>query len=168
MSASGETQAGVPAGRRESRTAGYSMIEILIVLAIMAVIATLVGPALFNQLDKSKITTAQTQIRTLEAAVATMRLEIGRFPTEEEGLLLLVEPPADEQTRASWRGPYLDGDLPPDPWGNAYRYTIPEARFDGYSVKPVIYSFGQDNSPGGSGLDADIGRVGDLEGAAGS
>lgn len=162
MSSLGETQAMAASGRRASRSAGYSMIEILIVLAIMAVIATLVGPALFNQLDKSKITTAQTQIRTLEAAVATMRLEIGRFPTEEEGLTLLVEPPQDEQTRASWRGPYLDGSLPPDPWGNPYRYSIPEARFDGYSVKPVIYSYGQDNSPGGSGLDADIGRVSEL------
>ena len=155
--------------RRRARKdeAGYSMIEILIVLAIMAVIATLVGPALFNQLDKSKVTTAQTQIRTLEAAVATMRLEIGRFPTEEEGLRLLVEPPQDEQSRSSWRGPYLDGSLPVDPWGNPYRYALPEARFDGYSVKPVIYSYGQDNSPGGAGLDADIGRVEDLGDRAG-
>lgn len=144
------------------REAGYSMIEILIVLAIMAVIATLVGPALFNQLDRSKVTTAQTQIRTLEAALATMRLEIGRFPTEEEGLALLVSPPSDEQTRASWRGPYLDGQVPMDPWGNPYRYTIPEARFDGYSVRPVVYTYGQDNKPGGSGLDSDLGRVEEL------
>jgi len=79
--------------------AGYSMMEILIVLAIMAVIATLVGPSLFNQLDKSKVTTARTQIRTLEAALATLRLEIGRFPTEAEGLSLLVKPPEDEATR---------------------------------------------------------------------
>lgn len=149
--------------RRDDREAGYSMMEILIVLAIMAVIATLVGPSLFNQLDKSKVTTARTQIRTLEAALATMRLEIGRFPTESEGLSLLVEPPEDEATRGLWHGPYLDDNVPPDPWGRPYQYAIPEARFEGYSVKPVVYTLGQDNRPGGTGLDADIGRVEDLD-----
>jgi type II secretion system protein G len=87
--------------RRDDREAGYSMMEILIVLAIMAVIATLVGPSLFNQLDKSKVTTARTQIRTLEAALATMRLEIGRFPTESEGLLLLSSRPKTRRPAGS-------------------------------------------------------------------
>jgi len=148
--------------------AGYSMMEILIVLAIMAVIATLVGPSLFNQLDKSKVTTARTQIRTLEAALATMRLEIGRFPTETEGLSLLVTPPEDEATRASWRGPYLDDDVPADPWGRPYHYALPQARFEGYSVKPVVFTYGQDDRPGGTGMDADIGRVDELDQPASS
>ena len=139
--------------------AGYSMMEILIVLAIMAVIATLVGPSLFNQLDKSKVTTARTQIRTLEAALATLRLEIGRFPTEAEGLSLLVKPPEDEATRPLWLGPYLDDDLPLDPWGRPYHYALPKARFEGYSVKPVVFTYGQDDRPGGSGMDADIGQL---------
>ncbi len=144
------------------KTAGYSMMEILIVLAIMAVIASLVGPSLFNQLDKSKITAAKTQIRTLESSLTTLRLEIGRFPTEAEGLSLLVVPPSDPETRAVWRGPYLDDEIPLDPWGNPYRYVMPESTFEGMSAKPVIYSLGQDNRPGGEGMDADIGRVKDI------
>ena len=146
--------------------AGYSMMEILIVLAIMAVIATLVGPSLFNQLDKSKVTTARTQIRTLEAALATMRLEIGRFPTESEGLSLLVQPPEDEATRPLWQGPYLDDDLPPDPWGRPYHYALPKARFEGYSVKPVVFTYGQDDRPGGTGMDADIGQLDQVDQAS--
>lgn len=147
---------------RRSRAGGFSMMEILIVLAIMAVIASLVGPALFNQLDKSKLTAARTQIRTLESALATLRLEIGRFPTEAEGLALLVTPPVDPATREVWRGPYLDDAVPMDPWGNPYRYAVPQAAVAGMSVKPVVYSLGQDNQPGGSGMDADVGRIADL------
>lgn len=144
------------------RTAGFSMMEILIVLAIMAVIASLVGPALFSQLDRSKQTAARTQVRTLESALATLRLEIGRFPTEAEGLSLLVSPPADEQTRALWQGPYLDDAVPADPWGNPYRYALVAAPVEGMGARPVVYSYGRDNQPGGSGLDADIGRVEEL------
>lgn len=144
------------------RDGGYSMMEILIVLAIMAVIASLVGPSLFNQLDKSKITAAKTQIKTLESSLTTLRLEIGRFPTEAEGLSMLVAPPSDPATRDVWRGPYLDDEIPLDPWGNAYRYAIPPSTFEGMSVKPVIYSLGQDNKPGGEGMDADIGRVNEI------
>lgn len=147
---------------RQSRVSGYSMMEILIVLAIMAVIASLVGPALFNQLDKSKITAARTQIRTLESALATLRLEVGRFPTEAEGLSLLVAPPADPAVRENWRGPYLDDEMPLDPWGNPYRYSVPPPIADGIPPKPVVYSLGQDNRPGGTGMNADIGRVHEL------
>ena len=138
------------------------MMEILIVLAIMAVIAALVGPRLFNQLDNSKVTAARTQIRTLESALSTMRLEIGRYPTENEGLALLVNRPADEQTRSAWRGPYLDNDLPNDPWGQPYRYAVPESDFSGYDAKPIVYSLGQDGRPGGEGPNSDIGRVDQL------
>lgn len=148
--------------RRQRMQAGFSMMELLIVLAIMAVLAALVGPRLFNQLDNSKITAAKTQIRTIESALSTMRLEIGRYPTEQEGLTLLVERPADEQTRAVWRGPYLDDDVPNDPWGRPYLYAVPESDFEGYSARPVIYSLGQDNRPGGQGPDADLGRVDEL------
>lgn len=152
----------IPRNNRKKRQAGYSMMEILIVLAIMATIAALVGPRLFNQLDNSKVTAAKTQIRTIESALSTMRLEIGRYPTEAEGLALLVERPSDEQTRSAWRGPYLDNDVPDDPWGRPYNYTLPENSFGGYDAKPVVFSLGQDNEPGGEGPNADIGRVGEL------
>jgi len=135
------------------------MLEILIVLAIMAVIASLVGPRLFTQFDNSKITAARTQIRTFEAALGTMRLDIGRYPSAQEGLDLLVNRPADEAQRASWRGPYLDAGIPADPWGFAYQYGDAAGELEGYDAKPVVYSLGQDNKPGGSGPSADIGDV---------
>jgi general secretion pathway protein G len=138
---------------------GYSMLEILIVLAIMAVIASLVGPRLFAQFDNSKITAARTQVRTLEAALGTMRLDVGRYPTDQEGLALLVDRPSEESLRASWRGPYLDDALPVDPWGKPYRYGQAVDDIEGYESKPVIYSLGRDDAPGGQGPDADIGQV---------
>ncbi|MCA8903691.1 MAG: type II secretion system major pseudopilin GspG [Hyphomonas sp.] len=143
------------------------MMEILIVLAIMAVLATLVGPTLFNQLDKSKVTAARTQIRTLESALSTFRLDVGRFPTEEEGLAVLVQPPQDEETRQLWSGPYLDGDVPADPWGRTYHYALAAVPFDGAVSKPVVFSYGADGKPGGKGLDADLGRIDQLKSTTG-
>lgn len=147
------------AGAAERREDGYSLLEILIVLAIMGVIATLVGPRLFNQFDRSKVTVAEAQIRALESALDTMRLDIGRYPTEEEGLSMLVQPPSDPRLRQLWLGgPYMDGELPLDPWGQPYRYAVANADRMGFENRPLVYSFGRDNKRGGSGLDADIGR----------
>lgn len=136
--------------------AGYSLLEILVVLAIMAVLATLVAPRLFNQVDRSKITTAKAQARSLKTSLDAMRLDIGRYPTAEEGLSLLIAPPADVAVRASWFGPYVDGDLPADPWGNPYRYFPPQTDESGLTQGPRIVSFGADNAEGGTGLDQDI------------
>ena len=138
------------------RQAGYSLLEILVVLAIMAVLATLVAPRLFNQVDRSKITTAKAQARSLKTSLDAMRLDMGRYPTAEEGLSLLVAPPADTAARALWFGPYVDGDLPRDPWGNAYRYFPPQTDEAGLAQGPRIVSYGADNSEGGDGLDQDI------------
>jgi general secretion pathway protein G len=137
--------------RRAGAKAGYSLLEILVVLAIIALIATLVGPRLLSQLDRSKITTAKAQIRSLETSLETMRLDIGRFPTDSEGLRLLVEKPADTAA-PGWLGPYLDGRLPPDPWGAAYVYKSPPEGAD----KPIILSLGADGKEGGEGLNADV------------
>ena len=131
---------------------GFSLLEILVVLAIIAVLATLVGPRLFNQLDRSKVTTAKTQVRMLRSALDTMRVELGRYPTEEEGLTLLVNPPADPAAQSNWFGPYIDGSLPADPWGFPYRYRAPRTTRD----IAEVYSLGADNAEGGEGLDADI------------
>lgn len=129
---------------------GYSLMEVLIAVAIIAVLATLVGPQLLGQLDRSKVTAATTQIRMIETALDTMRLDIGRYPTEEEGLGLLQTP--SEAVSAMWTGPYLDGGLPQDPWGRPYQYRV-----GGGSDRGQVFSYGADGQEGGSGLDADIG-----------
>lgn len=136
--------------------AGYSLLEILVVLAIMAVLATLVAPRLFNQVDRSKVTTAKAQARSLKTSLDAMRLDMGRYPTAEEGLSLLIAPPAETAARALWYGPYVDGELPRDPWGNAYHYFPPQADETGLTQGPRIVSYGADNAEGGEGLDQDI------------
>ncbi|MEM8770374.1 MAG: type II secretion system major pseudopilin GspG [Pseudomonadota bacterium] len=138
------------------RQAGYSLLEILVVLAIMAVLATLVAPRLFNQVDRSKVTTAKAQARSLKTSLDAMRLDMGRYPTSAEGLSLLTAPPDDTAVRASWFGPYVDGDLPVDPWGNPYRYFPPQTDENGLSTGPRIVSYGADNAEGGDGLNQDI------------
>ena len=129
---------------------GYSLMEVLIAVAIIAVLATLVGPRLLGQLDRSKVTAAQTQIRMIETSLDTMRLDIGRYPTEEEGLALLQAP--SETVSGMWAGPYLDGGLPDDPWGRPYQYRVGSG-----SDRGQVFSYGADGQEGGSGLDADIG-----------
>jgi general secretion pathway protein G len=130
--------------------AGYSLLEILIVLTIIALIAALVGPRLFAQLDRSKVTTARVQVRALETALATMRLDLGRDPTQAEGLDLLVK--ADRNAVAGWSGPYLSGGLPLDPWGHPYVYQAPS---DDQQAATVT-SLGSDGKVGGTGNAGDI------------
>lgn len=138
--------------------AGFSMLEILVVLAIMAVIASLVGPQLFGQLDKSKARAAELQIQSLESSLGMMHMDIGRYPTEEEGLNLLEEWPGSDRP-ASWTGDYMTGNLPLDPWGRPYLYGMGRAKVEGYSAAPVVYSLGRDGQPGGQGLDSDLGDI---------
>jgi general secretion pathway protein G len=130
--------------------AGYSLLEILIVLTIIALIAALVGPRLFAQLDRSKVTTARVQVRALETALATMRLDLGRDPTQAEGLDLLVK--ADRNAVAGWSGPYLSGGLPLDPWGHPYVYQAPSDD----QQPAAVTSLGSDGKVGGTGNAADI------------
>lgn len=138
--------------------AGYSLLEILVVLAIIALIAAVVGPRLFAQLDRSKTRTALLQIRSLEAALETMRLDIGRLPTEQEGLALLIQ--ADPQSVTGWYGPYLDRSLPSDPWGRPYIYRAPAADATGAPGAPEaraeVLSYGADGAEGGQGVNADV------------
>ncbi|MBV8467546.1 MAG: type II secretion system major pseudopilin GspG [Burkholderiales bacterium] len=126
----------------------------LVVLVIIGLLAGLIGPRLIGHADEAKVQTAKTQVRMLKGALETMHLDLGRFPTKEEGLALLVTPPTDEKIKNKWRGPYLDDPaVPNDPWGNAYQYGTP-----GPNGQPfVLYSFGADGKPGGEGFDADIG-----------
>jgi len=146
-------------GRHQPRAAlavaGFTLLEMLVVLVIIGLLAGLVGPRLFSKVDQSKVTAASTQAKMLRGAVESMRLDIGRYPLPEEGLALLARAPADAALAARWRGPYLDGALPDDPWGRPYQYAVPGA--DGQPF--ALYSLGADGKRGGQGDDADVGTL---------
>ena len=135
--------------RRGSGKAGYSLMEILIVLAIMGLLVALVGPQLANMFGGAQGKTATAQVRTLKEALETMNLDIGRYPAQEEGLGLLVQAPGDGV--ANWNGPYLNKGLPEDPWKRPYIYTAPA---DGGT--PTVSTLGKDGKPGGTGANEDI------------
>ena len=135
--------------RRRRRGRGYTLIELLVVLAILAAISVIAVPALMNQLSKSKVRTAEIQIDRLGAILDSYLLDVGRYPTQEEGLESLVSAPPGVDR---WAGPYLQnsGALT-DPWGAAYIYRSP-----GQHGKYDLYSLGADGAEGGEGADADI------------
>ena len=135
---------------RQDSEAGYSLMEILIVVAIIGLLLALVSPRLMSQFDRSKVVAAQAQVRELKATLDIFRLDVGRYPTEAEGLSVLVAPPGGELERDLWQGPYVN-DLPSDPWGNAYVYLPPSD--DG---RARVMSYGADGEEGGEGQDADI------------
>ena len=136
-----------------TRVRGFTLLEMIVVLVIIGLIMGLIGPRLFGQADKAKVQTADTQVRMLKGALETMRLDIGRFPNEQEGLRLLTERPTDERLSTRWTGPYLDEAVPPDPWGNPYQYS--PAGSASYAI--TLYSTGADGKPGGTEYDADVG-----------
>ncbi|MEM9496248.1 MAG: type II secretion system major pseudopilin GspG [Pseudomonadota bacterium] len=133
------------------KQAGFSLLELLIVLTIMAMMTAIVGPRLINQLDKGKITVASSQLTNLRAALKQMRIDLGRYPTEQEGLALLVTRPTQTDGGA-WFGPYLDGDVPADPWGREFVYVAPTDP----SGEPRIGTLGADGKVGGSGASEDV------------
>jgi general secretion pathway protein G len=137
-----------------SKSQGFTILEITVVLALIAVIMGIVGPRVMEQLDGSKPKTATIQIKMLRGAVDTMRLDIGRYPSTQEGLALLTTKPSDAMLAAKWRGPYLDGDkVPSDPWDKAYQYALGGSNNQAFA----LYSFGRDGKLGGEGDDAEIG-----------
>lgn len=128
---------------------GFTLIELLVVLMILGLLAGLVGPRIMKYLGGAKTDTAQLQIEEFGAGLDLYHLEVGRYPTTEEGLLALAEQPADA---SNWHGPYLKKkNIPPDPWGNSYQYRSPGEMSD-YD----LFSRGRDNADGGSGEDMDI------------
>ena len=128
---------------------GFTLLELLVVIVIIGLLAAYVGPKYFAQLGKSEVTVAKAQIEAFEKSLDTYRLDVGRYPSTEEGLgALLVAPPA---AGTRWNGPYLKKAVPLDPWGHAYQYRAP-----GSKGEYDIVSMGKDGQPGGSGENADI------------
>ncbi len=143
----------LPAAKSGRR--GFTLIEMLVVLVLVGLLAGLVGPRLFSRVDTAKAQTAQAQISLLKGALETLRLDIGQYPNTAEGLAWLVTAPGDPQYAARWRGPYLNGALPLDPWGRAYQYVPPADSSQSFK----LLSLGADGKPGGAGNDADVGDV---------
>jgi general secretion pathway protein G len=135
--------------RRRSRRAGVTLIEMLVVMTIIALFAALVGPKLWSQGDKARVTAARAQIHNFSVALGTYKLETGTFPTSEQGLQALRVKPNDVN---QWGGPYLPQDIPMDPWQRPYLYKYPGEHGD----EPDIISYGADGQPGGEGINADI------------
>jgi len=133
---------------RKKRQAGFTLIELLVVLTILAMLAALVVPRVFRSLEKAKVNTAKAQIAALESAIGTYRLDVGSFPTTDQGLQALRLRPSGVD---NWDGPYLPKDVPPDPWGHPYVYRCPSEHGD-YE----IISYGADGREGGEGVNADI------------
>ena len=133
------------------------MIELLVVLVILGMLAGLVGPRLFGKLDSSKVKTAETQIKMLKGALLTYRLDIGDFPETDDGLEALVRKPSNERAASNWQGPYLDDEVPLDPWSEDYQYVREPSGLQDFT----LYSMGADGKPGGEALEADVGYVPD-------
>jgi general secretion pathway protein G len=131
------------------RAAGFTLLELLVVIVIIGLLAAYVGPKYFSQLGKSEVTIAKAQIEAFEKSLDTFRLDVGRYPATEEGLGALMSAPAS--AIAKWNGPYLKKTVPQDPWGHPYQYRAP-----GSKGEYEILSLGKDGQPGGTGEDSDI------------
>jgi general secretion pathway protein G len=132
---------------------GFTLIELIVVIAIIATLAAMVAPSIFSNVSDARSSAAKAQIQVLSLALDAYRLDVFLYPTSEAGLAVLRTAPLEPLTRAQWRGPYLRQEVPVDPWGRPYLYRSPGA------VNPEsfdLYTLGRDGQPGGSGEDADV------------
>lgn len=129
-------------------SAGFTLLELLVVMVIIGLLAGFVAPRYFAQVGKSQVKVAKAQIDALDKALDQFRIDMGRYPTTEEGLQLLVTAPGNDP---NWSGPYLKKGVPMDPWGKPYVYLQPgtHSDFD-------LLSYGKDGRPGGTGEEADV------------
>jgi general secretion pathway protein G len=138
--------------RDRALRAGFTLIEILVVIVVIAILATLVAPDVFKHVGAAKSATAKSQIEMMGAALDAYRLDNGRYPSTEQGLNALWEKPAIDPP-INWRSPYLRKPVPLDPWGHAYIYLAPgQVNPQGYD----LLSYGADGKQGGEGEDADV------------
>ena len=134
--------------KRKQRESGITLIELLVVMVIIAMFATIVGQRLFRNVEKARQTTAKAQISEFESVLDAYKLDVGRYPTNEEGLQAMRIRPGNVER---WDGPFLREDVPPDPWQRPYVY-----RFPGQHGDYDLYSLGADGQEGGDGENADV------------
>ena len=130
--------------------AGFTLIEVLVVVVILGILALLVVPRIMERPDEARVVAVKSDIQGIYSALKLYRLDIGSYPQTDQGLLALVQKPSNDERMRNWR-PYLDR-LPKDPWGREYRYLNP-----GVHGEVDIFSLGADGQPGGEGINADIG-----------
>ncbi len=134
-----------------ARQHGFTLIEIMVVVVILAVLGALVVPQVLDKVDKARVTRAQSDIRAISTALDLYRLDNFKYPTSEQGLQALVKQPADPSITNYPAGGYLKS-LPIDPWNNPYQYVSPGPDGRDYDIT----TYGRDGKPGGDGYDADI------------
>jgi general secretion pathway protein G len=135
-----------------SRARGFTLVEVMVVVAILGILAALIVPKIIGRSDDARIVAAKQDVATLVAALKLYRLDNQRYPSTDQGLKALVEKPTVDPIPNNWKsGGYLDK-LPKDPWGNLYQYLQP-----GVHGELDVWSLGADGQPGGTGNDADIG-----------
>ena len=130
---------------------GFSLVELLVVLVILGLLVGLVAPNFMGRAEQSRGEVAKVQIDNLHVALQSYRLDVGRYPSTEQGLAALMQAPGE--VAEYWHGPYLNKELPLDPWRNPYQYRFPADNLQGLA----LYSFGADGVEGGEGDNADIG-----------
>jgi len=133
------------------RKAGFTLLELLVVILIIGLLTGIVAPRFMGQISRSEVTTAKAQLDAVDKALQAYRIDTGRYPSTAQGLRALVVQPGDEPR---WRGPYLQSEVPADPWGTPYGYRAPGGNGREYE----LLSYGRDRAPGGSGDDADLVR----------
>jgi general secretion pathway protein G len=140
-----------PATAKTRRDQGFTLLEMLVVLAIMGLLAAIVAPQVLKYLGSSRTQTAKVQIQNIGSALELYRLDVGRYPTSEEGLSALVAAPSGA---AGWNGPYLQKPSAlKDPWDQPYLYRVP-----GQHGEVDVYTLGSDKAEGGAGEARDVGN----------
>lgn len=136
-----------------SPDAGFTLIEIMVVIAIIGILATMIVPKIMGRPDEARKIAAKQDVGTIVQSLKLYRLDIGRYPSSEQGLRALIERPSADPIPQNWKqGGYLDG-LPKDPWGSSYQYLSP-----GTHGEVDVFSLGADGKIGGTGVDSDIGN----------
>lgn len=138
---------------RRRQQAGFTLIEIMVVVVILGILAAVVVPKIMDKPDEARVTKAKQDIRVLESSLSLYKLDNFNYPSTQQGLEALVaKPGGDPEPRNYKSGGYIQS-LPKDPWGNPYQYLSP-----GSKGEIDIFSYGRDGKPGGEGMDADIGN----------
>lgn len=134
---------------------GFTLIELVVVIAVISVLAGLVGPMVFRNVGDAKVAAARAQIELLGLALEQYRLDNDHYPSTSQGLAALWTQPQGDPPARNWRGPYLRKAPEPDPWGRPYQYASPGIE---HPASYDLFSYGRDGQPGGEGEDADLRR----------